>query len=111
MTIAPELIARDQGATELVLEHTVPIEIARSVAGALFVGPGWDTGLAALDLHLRDTLPDASAFHSSREVQAFAVQSIAAWSAVAAGRGATDDEIAATRGLALGHFAPDGQEA
>jgi len=28
--------------TRLELEHTVPIEMAQSGAGALYVGPGWD---------------------------------------------------------------------
>lgn len=98
---------RGAGATELVLEHTVPIEIARSVAGALFVGPGWDTGLVALDLHLRGTLADAAAFHKSREVQDLGAGSISAWATTAAAAGASDDEIAALREIALAHFAPD----
>lgn len=94
-------------ATELLLEHTVPIEIARSVAGALFVGPGWDTAIAALDLHLRDALPDAAAFHASREVQDLGAHSVDAWTAtVTAAGGATDDEIAGVRAAALAHFAP-----
>jgi uncharacterized protein YndB with AHSA1/START domain len=102
-----KLTARGK-ATDLLLEHTVPIEIAQSAAGALFVGPGWDTGLAALDLHLRDALPDAAAFHASREVQEFGAQSVDAWIAsVTASGGATADEISAARAAALGHFAPD----
>jgi uncharacterized protein YndB with AHSA1/START domain len=95
------------GATELALEHTVPIEIARSVAGSLFVGPGWDTGVVALDLHLRGALPDAAEFHASRAVKDLGAQSIAAWAAVAAGAGASDDEIAGVRAMAVAHFAPD----
>jgi len=101
------LTTRGKDTTELVLEHTVPIEIARSVAGALFVGPGWDTGLVALDLHLRGTLADAAAFHKSREVQALGAGSVVAWSGPAASAGASDDEIAALRQAALAHFAPD----
>jgi uncharacterized protein YndB with AHSA1/START domain len=94
-------------ATDLLLEHAVPIEIARSAAGALFVGPGWDTAIAALDLHLRDALPDAAAFHASREVQELGAQSIDAWTAtVTASGGATADEIAGVRAAALAHFAP-----
>jgi uncharacterized protein YndB with AHSA1/START domain len=102
------LTGRDRSATELVLEHTVPIEIARSAAGALFVGPGWDTGLVALDLHLRGALGDAAAFHASREVHDFGARSVAAWSdAVTASGGATSDELAAARAAALGQYAPD----
>jgi uncharacterized protein YndB with AHSA1/START domain len=105
------LTERESDATELVLEHTVPIEIARSAAGALFVGPGWDTGLVALDLHLRGALSDAAVFHASREVQAFGARSIAAWTeAVTASGGATGEEIAAARSAALGHFAPGASE-
>ena len=40
------------GATTLELEHTVPIEMAQSGAGALWVGPGWDGGLLGLALFL-----------------------------------------------------------
>jgi uncharacterized protein YndB with AHSA1/START domain len=39
--------------TVLELEHTVPIEIAQSGAGALWVGPGWDGALLGLGLFLR----------------------------------------------------------
>src|ERR1700752_2031781 len=36
--------------TELELDHTVPIAMAQSVAGALFVGPGWDGAFIGLGL-------------------------------------------------------------
>ena len=42
------LAAAADGMTALELEHTVPIEMAQSGAGALWVGPGWDGGLLAL---------------------------------------------------------------
>ncbi len=106
------LTARNDDTTELRLEHTVPIEIARSVAGALFVGPGWDTGLVALDLHLRGALSDGAAFHASREVRDFGARSIVAWTdVVTASGGATSDEIAGVRLAALQHFAPDAPDA
>jgi len=38
--------------TTLELEHTVPIEMAGSGAGALFVGPGWDGAVMGLGLYL-----------------------------------------------------------
>nr|BFE84420.1 hypothetical protein GCM10020093_070210 [Planobispora longispora] len=41
-----------EGATTLELEHTVPLAMAGSGAGALYVGPGWDGGLLALGLFL-----------------------------------------------------------
>jgi uncharacterized protein YndB with AHSA1/START domain len=41
------------GDTVLELEHTVPIEMAKSGAGALYVGPGWDGALLGLGLFLR----------------------------------------------------------
>jgi uncharacterized protein YndB with AHSA1/START domain len=102
------LAKRGAERTELVLEHTVPIDIAGSGAGSLFVGPGWDTGLVALDLHLRGLLADAPAFHKSREVQDLGARSTDAWEAiVVASKTAQPDEIAAARAAALAHFAPD----
>jgi len=101
------LTAPGEGVTALSLEHTVPIEIARSVAGALFVGPGWDVGLVALGLHLQGSLADAAAFHKSRDVQDLGAGSVVAWATTAAAAGASDDEIAGLRQMALAHFAPD----
>jgi uncharacterized protein YndB with AHSA1/START domain len=57
----------DGDATVLELEHPVPRSIARSVAGALFVGPGWDGALMALDLYVHGQQPaDPVAAASSR---------------------------------------------
>jgi uncharacterized protein YndB with AHSA1/START domain len=36
------LSAKGDSDTALEMEHTVPIEMAQSGAGALYVGPGWD---------------------------------------------------------------------
>src|SRR5436305_891101 len=43
------LSAQGECETVLELEHTVPIEMAQSGAGALYVGPGWDGALMGLD--------------------------------------------------------------
>lgn len=103
-----QLVKQAAKRTELVLEHTVPIDIAGSGAGSLFVGPGWDTGLVALDLYLRGLLADAPAFHKSREVQELGARSTGVWeTVVVASRTAQPAEIAAARTAALAHFAPD----
>lgn len=39
--------------TTVELIHTVPVAMAGSGAGALFVGPGWDGALLGLGIHLR----------------------------------------------------------
>ncbi|GAA0744096.1 SRPBCC family protein [Dactylosporangium roseum] len=97
--------------TELVLEHTVPIETARSGAGALFVGPGWDGGIMALGLFLRDeVIGDPVAAANSPEVVEFNRHSVQAWvAAIEASGTATADEIAAGIAMALGQYVPDQQ--
>ena len=42
----------------LILEHSVPLAIAGSGAGALYVGPGWDGALLALALHFDGIVTD-----------------------------------------------------
>jgi uncharacterized protein YndB with AHSA1/START domain len=95
--------------TVLELEHTVPMEVARSAAGALYVGPGWDGALMGLDLYLRGEAPaDPAAAASSPEVQEFSKQSAHAWSAAVESSGAAGaDEIAAATEASIAHFAPD----
>jgi uncharacterized protein YndB with AHSA1/START domain len=105
-----ELRLSSSGAeTLLELEHTVPLEIARSAAGALYVGPGWDGALMGLDLYLRGEAPDDPvAAANSPEAQAFSKQSVAAWAAaVESSGGAGSDEIAAATEMSLAQFAPD----
>jgi uncharacterized protein YndB with AHSA1/START domain len=105
-----ELRLSSSGAeTVLELEHTVPLEIARSAAGALYVGPGWDGALMGLDLYLRGEAPDDPvAAANSPEAQAFSKQSVAAWAAaVESSGGAGSDEIAAATEMSLAQFAPD----
>jgi uncharacterized protein YndB with AHSA1/START domain len=95
--------------TVLEFEHTVPIEMAGSGAGALYVGPGWDGGLLALDLYLRGEMSeDPVAAANSPEAQEFSRQSITAWAAaIAVSDTATDDEISAATEVSLKQFAPD----
>ncbi|MEV4539463.1 SRPBCC family protein [Asanoa sp. NPDC049518] len=95
--------------TELELTHTVPIEMAGSGAGALFVGPGWDGALLGLALHLAgEVFDDPIAYAGSPEVREFSRGSVDAWEAVVASSGtATADETAAGRQMALAQFAPE----
>ncbi|HSJ83161.1 MAG TPA: SRPBCC family protein [Acidimicrobiia bacterium] len=95
--------------TRLELEHTVPIEIAQSSAGSLYVGPGWDGGFVALDLYLRGEISDDRvAAANSPEGQQLSRQSVDAWRAVVQASGtATAEEIAAATQMALAQFAPD----
>jgi uncharacterized protein YndB with AHSA1/START domain len=95
--------------TMLELEHTVPIQIAQSVAGALYVGPGWDGALMALDLFLRgEVSQDPVAAANSPQGQEFSKQSVHAWAAVVNDSGtATADQIAAATEVSLAQFAPD----
>ena len=103
------LVPTDDDATTLEVEHTVPIGMAQSGAGALWVGPGWDGGLLALGLHLRGEDPDDPvAAESSIERQHFSARSAHAWAdAVTASGTATADEVVAGLKVALQQFAPD----
>jgi uncharacterized protein YndB with AHSA1/START domain len=95
--------------TILELEHVVPLEIAQSAAGALYVGPGWDGALMGLDLFLRGEAPaDPAAAANSPEVQEFSKQSLYLWVAAVESSGAASaDEIAAATQVSLAQFAPD----
>jgi uncharacterized protein YndB with AHSA1/START domain len=95
-------------ATLLELEHTVPIEMAGSGAGALYVGPGWDGAFLALGLFLRgEVAADPVAAAGSPEGMEFSKQSVHAWTVVVESSGtATSDEIAAATEAALAQFAP-----
>lgn len=95
--------------TLLELEHTVPIEMAQSGAGALYVGPGWDGALLALALHVAGETPeDPVAAANSPEAQEFSRHSVEEWTAVIeASDTATEDEIAQAKAVALAQFAPD----
>jgi uncharacterized protein YndB with AHSA1/START domain len=95
--------------TVLELEHTVPIEIAQSGAGALWVGPGWDGALLGLGLFLRgEAVGDPVAAANSPEAQEFSRQSVHAWAEVVRDSGtATAEQLAAATEVSLAQFAPD----
>jgi uncharacterized protein YndB with AHSA1/START domain len=95
--------------TVLELEHTVPIEMAQSGAGALYVGPGWDGALLGLGLFLRgEAVGDPVAAASSPEVQEFSARSVHAWAEVVKASGtATAEQLAAATEVSLAQFAPD----
>jgi uncharacterized protein YndB with AHSA1/START domain len=97
------------GDTVLELEHTVPIEIAQSGAGALYVGPGWDGALLGLGLFLRgEAVGDPVAAASSPEAQEFSKQSVHAWAEVVKDSGtATAEQLAGATEVSLAQFAPD----
>jgi uncharacterized protein YndB with AHSA1/START domain len=95
--------------TVLELEHTVPIEMAQSGAGALYVGPGWDGALLGLGLFLRgEAVGDPVAAANSPEAQEFSKQSVHAWAEVVKDSGtATAEELAAATEVSLAQFAPE----
>ena len=66
--------------TVLELEHTVPLEMAHSGAGALEVGPGWDGALLGLGRYLGgEAVEDPVAAANSPEAQEFSRESVNAW--------------------------------
>jgi uncharacterized protein YndB with AHSA1/START domain len=95
--------------TVLELEHTVPIEMAQSGAGALYVGPGWDGALLGLGLFLRgEAVGDPVAAASSPQAQEFSKQSVHAWAEVVKDSGtATAEQLTAATEVSLAQFAPD----
>ncbi len=93
-------------ATQLELEHTVPLEMAGSGAGALYVGPGWDGGLLALGLFLRGEVTDdpVEAANSPAALE-FSRHSVHAWTATVEASGtATAAEIAAAAEISMAQF-------
>jgi uncharacterized protein YndB with AHSA1/START domain len=96
--------------TALVLEHTVPIEIAGSGAGALFVGPGWDGALLGLGLYLRgEVADDPVEAAKSPEAIEYSRGSVTRWAdAIRASGTATEEEVAGATEATLAHFAPAG---
>ena len=100
------------GATFLELEHTVPMELAGSGAGALHVGPGWDRAVMALGLFVAGQAPDDPvAAENSPEIRAFYQRSVGAWTATIEASGtAGADEIAEAVAASLAQFAPDTDE-
>jgi uncharacterized protein YndB with AHSA1/START domain len=103
------LTSQGERGTVLELEHTVPIEMAQSGAGALYVGPGWDGALMGLGLFLGgEAVGDPVAAASSPQVQEFSKESVSAWAAVVEDSGtATAEQLAAATEVSLAQFAPD----
>jgi len=95
--------------TLLELEHTVPLEMAGSGAGALYVGPGWDGAFMGLDLFLRgEVVEDPVAMANSLEVQEFSRESVGFWTSVVEASGTADAAaIAAALEVSMAQFAPD----
>jgi hypothetical protein len=95
--------------TVLELEHTVPIEMAQSGAGTLYVGPGWDGALMGLGLFLRgEAVGDPVAAANSPQAREFSKQSVHAWAEVVKDSGtATAEQLAAATEVSLAQFAPD----
>lgn len=102
----------DDGATMLELEHTVPLEMAQSGAGALWVGPGWDGGLLALGLHLAgEVAEDPVAAANSPEALAFSEESVRAWTATVEASGtATAEQLSEAVQMSMAQFAPGVEE-
>ncbi len=98
------------GRTALELEHSVPIEMAQSGAGARWAGPGWDGGLMALGLFLAGDVPDDPvAAANSPEAMAFNAKSVRAWAdAVEASGTATAEQLAEAVEISMAQFAPGG---
>ena len=99
--------------TVLELEHTVPTAIAMNGAGSLYVGPGWDGAIVALDLYLDGVVADDPvAAANSPEALELSRQSVQAWIAAVETSGtATADEIAAAAEMSFATFAPQSDEA
>ncbi|MGJ6968996.1 SRPBCC family protein [Streptosporangium sp. G11] len=98
-----------EDATIFELEHTVPLEMAGSGAGALYVGPGWDGAVMALGLFVTgEVADDPVAAANSPEGQEFSRRSVHAWiEAIEASGTAGAAEIAAAAEVSLAQFAPD----
>ncbi|PXY29743.1 SRPBCC family protein [Prauserella flavalba] len=108
-TVELRLASDENDDTVIELEHTVPIEIAGSGAGALYVGPGWDVSLLGLDRYVRgEAEGDPAEWENSADVQRFSQHSVSAWASAAEASGtATTDEVDQARKVALAQFAPD----
>ena len=80
--------------TELTLDHVVPVAMAGSVAGALFVGPGWDGAFLGLGLYVAgEAIGDPQEMANSPELLPFTRESIARWTDVVRTAGATPEEL------------------
>lgn len=96
-------LAEAGGTTTVELSHRVPLALARSGAGALFVGPGWDGALLGLGIHLRgEAIGDPQKAAASPEVVEFNRGSIDHWTeAIESSGTASAEEIAGMREMAI----------
>jgi hypothetical protein len=80
--------------------------MARSGAGALFVGPGWDGALLGLGIHLRgEAVGDPLEAANSPEVIEFNRGSISQWTeAIESSGTATAEEIAGAQEAAVAQY-------
>ena len=108
-SIVDVILSGDGQQTLLRLTHSVPIELAVSGAGALYVGPGWDGALLGIALYLSgEVSDDPVAAANSSEMQDFNLSSIKEWVATIEVSGTADaDAIAAAQQASLAQFAPD----
>jgi uncharacterized protein YndB with AHSA1/START domain len=99
------LVAIDDRTT-VELVHTVPLAMAGSGAGALFVGPGWDGALLGLGIHLRgETVGNPLEAANSPEVIEFNRGSISRWTeAIESSGTASAEEIAGARDVAVAQY-------
>jgi uncharacterized protein YndB with AHSA1/START domain len=103
------LAARGAETTELTLDHSVPLAMASSVAGALFVGPGWDGAFLGLALYVAgEAHGDPREAANLPETIAFSRASIERWTEVVRAAGATPEETEGVRRTALAQFDPQG---
>jgi uncharacterized protein YndB with AHSA1/START domain len=103
----------DGDGTTFELDHTVPVEMAGSGAGALWVGPGWDGAVIALGVYLEgdDELLDELrrlVEGATPEGQEFGRQSVDVWARVVEESGtATAEQLTENLAIALAQYAPD----
>jgi hypothetical protein len=106
------LDAAGDAATTFEFTHTVPLALAGSGAGALFVTPGWDSALISLGSFLAGQGAYNPTVADSPEARALIKGSIDAWVAAIERSGtATADEIAGSLAAALPHWLPETPEA
>ena len=108
-SIVDVILSGDGQQTLLKLTHSVPIELAGSGAGALYVGPGWDGALLGIARYLaEEVIDDPVAAANSSEMQDFNLSSIKEWVATIEVSGTADaDAIAAAQQASLAQFAPE----
>jgi uncharacterized protein YndB with AHSA1/START domain len=99
-------LAETGDTTTVELTHTVPLAMAGSGAGALFVGPGWDGALLGLGIYLRgEAVGDPLEAANSPEVIEFNDGSITKWTEAIEWSGtATAEEIAGAREAAVAQY-------